>query len=213
MRDTRHEIRKIAIIFCLASLVSCLAPAADCLKYKRLPSLEIKVPGFSVSVVQPERGLDLLHGNVVATLAEEYEIEYGAEKASTGGWCVFIERVSATIGYTNFVIQIDKRHEKDSCEFNAIKEHEDEHVRAHLSVIEDGKKDIKQGLIDAADSVLPVFAETEKDFDRAMEEMEGELEARPEVKLLRQKLAAEQEIRNKKIDLGDKGRRIRACEN
>jgi hypothetical protein len=175
-----------------------------------LPSLEIKVPSFSMSVVQPDRKMDLLHGNVVSTLAEEYEISYGAQRAADG-YCVFIEHIAATIGYTDFVVQIDKRHPLNSCEWRAIKEHEDEHIRAHLSVIEDGEDDIRRSIAGAANSLMPVFAESEDEIDGAMDRLESELESQPQIRLMRQKLNAEQEIRNKKIDLDDKGWRIRAC--
>jgi hypothetical protein len=172
--------------------------------------LEIKEPRFSVSIVQPEKKMDLLHGNVVSTFAEEYEIEYGAQKTD-GGWCVFIEKIAAEIGYTDFVIQIDRRHRFDSCEWTAIKEHEDDHIHAHLSVIRDEKKDIELAVRSAANNILPVFAEDESDIEDAMNEMESELSSQPQIRLLRQKLAAEQEIRNKKIDLNDRGERIRKC--
>ena len=184
--------------------------AADCLRYKTLPSLKIKVPRFSVSIVQPDVPMNLLHGNVVATFAEEYEIEYGAEKTD-GGFCVFLERISASIGYTDFVVQIDRRHAFDSCEWHAIKEHEDEHIRAHLDVIDDEEAEIKSAVQSAADNIFPVFVASESGMDGAMDDMESELQAQPQLKLMRQKLNAEQEIRNKKIDLADKGTRIRQC--
>ncbi|MDR3208492.1 MAG: hypothetical protein LBT45_01435 [Rickettsiales bacterium] len=184
--------------------------ASECLQYKMLPSLEIKVPEFSVSIVQPEKKMDLLHGNVISTLSEEYEMSYGAQRVD-GGFCVFIEHISAAIGYTDFVVQIDKRHPFDSCEWHAIKEHEDEHIRAHLSVIDDGIEDMRRAIAGAANNMLPVFVENEDDIHNVMDDIEAELESQPQIKLMRQKLNAEQEIRNKKIDLNDKGWRIRAC--
>jgi hypothetical protein len=198
------------IFFHISCFISHVSFAGDCLQYKTLPSLKIKVPGFSVSIIQPDRPLNLLHGNVVATFAEEYEIEYGAQR-SNGGWCVFIENITAFVGYTDFVVQIDKRHPFDGCEFNAIKEHEDEHIRAHLSVIDDEKEEIEMSIMAAADNILPVFIENESDIERAMGDIESQLQEQPQIKLLRQKLNAEQEIRNKKIDLKDRGWRIRAC--
>ena len=195
--------------------------AGECLKYKTVPSLKIKVPAFSVSVVQPDRPMDLLHGNVVATFAEEYEIEYGAAKIGDngappetrrgGGWCIFIEGLAVEMGYTGFVVQIDRRHAPGSCEFDGIIEHEDEHINAHLSVVEDRQKDIRKAIAAAANNVLPVFVPDEDGIDGAMNDLEAELQNRPEVKLLRQKLAAEMEIRNKKIDMNDRGGRIRGC--
>ena len=200
---------KLLTVNCTLLTVPALA-TPDCLKYKTLPSLEIKVPRASVSVVRPERFMNLLHGNVVATFAEEYEIEYGAQKAD-GGYCVFIEGITAVIGYTDFIVQIDRRHETDSCEFAAVKEHEDEHIRAHLSVVEDGMGDIRSAISAAANGVLPVWVADEYGIDGAMAGLEEALSGRPQIRLLRQKLAAEREIRNKRVDLNDRGERFRRC--
>lgn len=186
------------------------ALASDCLKYKTSPSLEIKEPGFSISVVRPNRPMNLLHGNVVATFSEEYEIEYGAQKHD-GGWCVFIERIAVEMGYADFVVQVDWRHHPESCEFKNILEHEDEHIAAHLAVMRDERANIRNAIASAANNVLPVFANGADGIDHAMNELESELQNRPEINLLRQKLSAEREIRNKKIDLNDKGGRIKKC--
>ena len=156
--------------------------------------------------------MDLLHGNVVATLTEEYEIEYGAALSPKGeGWCVFIENIAVDFGFTDFIVQVDKRHHPESCEFNSILEHEDEHIAAHLSVIKDGQRNIKNAIAAAANNVLPMFVQSDDEIDNAMNELETELQNRPEIRLLRQKLTAEQEIRNKRIDMNDKGERFRAC--
>jgi hypothetical protein len=192
------------------SLVSSSVPADECLKYKTLPSLKIKVPSYSVSVVQPDRKMNLLHGNVVATMAEEYEIEYGARKID-GGYCVFIEHITATIGYTDFVVQIDRRHSPESCEFAGILEHEYEHIHAHLAVIDDEKKDIEGTIRASANNVLPLFVPGEDGIDGAMADLETALQNQPQILLLREKLVAAREIRDKKIDLNDKGDRIRDC--
>ena len=143
-----------------------------------------------------------MHGNVVATFSEAYQIEYGAAREGAG-WCVFIEHIMAEVGYTDFVIQIDRRHRFDSCEFNAIRDHENKHVRAYLSVIDDAKEDIKNSILAAAGTVLPIFVENEHGIDVAMDELEEKLQSRPQIRLMRQRLSAEQEIRNRRIDMHD----------
>jgi len=203
------------MIFYGASVIANGVSAGECMGRKKLPSLEIKDRKFSVSVVQPDEmvvpeGVGMLHGNVVATFSEGYEIEYGAERAGRG-WCIFIEHIAAVIGYTDFVIQIDKRHRFDSCEWAAIKDHEDEHIRAHLSVISDNRGEIKRAITDASAAMAPVFAADESGIDAAMDKLEKELASRPEIRLMRQKIAAEQEIKNKRVDQNDKGERIRRC--
>ena len=177
-----------------------LAKNNSCLEYKIVPSLEIKVPNYEISLSQPDKKMDLLHGDVVSTLIEEYEITFGA-KIVKDGYCVYIKNVTLNIGYTNFSIQIDKRHDPDSCAFEAIKDHENDHIKAHLSVIDDSMTDIKQAIKDASNNILPIFITDSSKIDSAMNELEYNFQNQPQIILMRKKLNAEQEIRNKKVDL------------
>ena len=153
----------------------------------------------------------MLHGNVVSKLAEEFEIGYKAEEQD-GGWCIFINSIIAIIGYTDFDIQIDKSYSPESCEFSMVKDHEYEHIRAHLSVIDDEQDDIKDFIRGAANNIFPIFVSKESEIDGAMDKIQDDLQSQPQLVLMRKKLNAEQEIRNKKIDLNDKGERLKMCE-
>lgn len=201
---------RISVICSLLTVTCSLLFAEDCISHKVIPRVNVVKPEYSISVAQPDGFMDLMHGSVVATMIEEFEIGFGVA-AVTGGWCIFINQINATIGYTDFVIEIDKRHKEGTCEFDAILEHEFEHVAAHLSVITDELAGIKAAVKNSGASVLPVFIEAETDIEDAIERLESRLQARPEIRLLRQKLAAEREIRNKKIDLADRGWRIERC--
>jgi hypothetical protein len=189
-----------------------IAKASDCDQYKVSPTISLEIPKSNVKVTQPEKHMDLLHGDVVSTLSEEYEIGYEIHKTDDGE-CVIIKSVKTIIGYTDFIVQIDKRNKPNSCEFNAVKEHEYEHINAHLSVIDDEKDEIRESVFGAANSVMPVFIENQNDVDGAMNDLEKSLQGQPQMGLMRKKLYAEQEIRNKKVDLNDKGERIQRCLN
>jgi len=196
------------ILPCFCSLP---AWANDCQRFRGAPLVRVREPDFSVSVESPKEEMNLLHGKVIATFSEEYEIDYNAEWDGDG-WCLYIDRITAVVGYTGFVIQIDRRHKFDSCEWHATKAHEDEHIRAHLSAVSENKDEIKQSVREAAAAILPLFVENESDLEIKMNEMQDELAGQPQIKILMQKLDAEQEIRNKKVDLGDKGWRINECQ-
>ena len=187
-----------------------LIHANDCTGFKTIPPVNITIPEHEIFIAQPDGFSDLLHGRVLATFSEQFEISYGVGEAN-GGWCLFIERIDATMGYTEFTVEIDQRHIKGSCEYDAILEHEFEHVAAHLSVITDEKPRIKQAVTNAAASILPVLIEYQSQIEGAMDRLEKHLQERPEIRLMRQKLAAEREIRNRKIDLEDRGWRIERC--
>ena len=51
--------------------------AADCLQFKKIPGVYINTPDWSKTVVQPHEQMNLWHGNVVATLVDNYQINGG----------------------------------------------------------------------------------------------------------------------------------------
>ena len=127
------------------------------------------------------------------------------------GYCVTLKSVFATVGYSDFLVQIDIRHQPDTCSYNAILSHEDEHIRAYLSVIDDYKKELKDSIYTAADSITPIFVRNASDIDAAITELNAELQAHPDLILIKQKIKAAEEIRNKRVDQHDTGETLRKC--
>ena len=190
----------------------CLMPcfADDCLSHKISPAVNVTVPKWTKSIVQPSKPMDYLHGNVTATFVEKFALSVEANPIENG-YCVVLTEVNASVGYTEFLVQIDVRHRPDSCGYNVTLSHENLHIEAHLSVISDGAGDIKRSVAAAAESVMPIFVLYGDDVDAALDKMERELQSHPDIVLSRQKIQAQQEIRNKKVDETDvAGQRIRA---
>ena len=184
--------------------------ADDCLIYKLKPHVDINIPSWKKTVVQPLQPMDILHGNVIATLVNEFELTTDITSIEDG-FCVSLKNVNTTIGYTDFLVQIDKSHKINSCSYNAILQHEDEHIRSYLSLIDDNKKLLKESVISAAESIIPVFVKTESDIESVMDKFNEELQNHPDIVLLKQHIRAEEEIRNKHIDLNDTGETLRKC--
>lgn len=182
----------------------------DCLAYKLSPKITLDTPVWSKEVVQPLRHMDLLHGNVIATLVDNYDIVADITNIEDG-YCVTLKSVFATVGYSDFLVQIDIRHQPDTCSYNAILSHEDEHIRAYLSVIDDYKKELKDSIYTAADSITPIFVRNTSDIDAAITELNAELQAHPDLILIKQKIKAAEEIRNKRVDQHDTGETLRKC--
>lgn len=182
----------------------------DCLNYKLNPIINIKSPVWQKTVVQPLKNMDVLHGNVIATLVDEFEIT-GDITSIEDGFCVALKNIDATIGYSDFMVQIDISHKPNTCSYNAILQHEDEHIRAYLSVIDDNKDLIKQSIKSAAESVVPVFIHNEKDMEGALDKLNNELQNHPDIILLKQQISAAEEIRNKNVDLNDTGETLKKC--
>lgn len=201
-------IKKILLLLILVLPLSSLAD--DCLNYKLNPIINIKSPVWEKSVVQPLKKMDILHGNVIATLTDEFEIT-GDITSIEDGFCVALKNIDVTFGYSDFLVQIDISHKLNTCSYNAILQHEDEHIRAYLSVIEDSQELIKQSIKSAADSIVPIFIKNEKDMEGALDKLNSELQNHPDIILLKQQIMAMEEIRNKHVDLNDTGETLKKC--
>ena len=166
--------------------VPCLA--IDCVEYKKIPGVFINVPDWSKTIVQPRQPMDLWHGNVIATLIDNYQLNANVIKVD-GGFCVGLKSVNAVVGYNDFVVQIDMRHVPDSCEYNAVLAHEDKHIKTYLSVIDDFKGDLQKSIYSAAQSIMPQFVRSRDDVDKVIELMNGQLQAHPDLVLIKQNLS------------------------
>lgn len=184
--------------------------ADDCLQYKTSPKIKIINTEWKQNVVQPEQPMDSLHGVVVASFDEEYDLQVSATPSDTG-YCVVLNELNATIGYTNFSINIDHSHKIDSCEYKMTLDHENEHISAYLQAFDGETENIKTSIGLAADSIMPVFVPSLDGVNSVLDKMQQELQSHPDVVLMKQKLDTQQEILNKKVDERDDGKRINLC--
>jgi hypothetical protein len=163
--------------------------AADCMKFKKSPIINIFKPDWKKTIVQPRTPMDLWHGNVIATLVDNYDITVEVDEVKDG-FCVWLKNVDATVGYNDFVIQIDIRHTPDTCAYDAILNHEDKHVNTYLSLIDDFNNDLKSSVFLAADSVMPVFVNKKDNINKAIDMIHIELQKHPDLILIKQKINA-----------------------
>lgn len=200
---------KLCLFFLFFFLPS-ISYADDCLGYKLTPNVNINTPSWEKNVVQPLQHIDVLHGDVIATLVDNYEITSDITSIEDG-FCVGLKNIDATIGYTDFLVQIDISHKPNTCSYNAVLQHEDEHIRAYLSVIDDNQDLIKQSIISAADSITPIFVHEQKDIESAIDKLNEQIQQHPDIILLRQRIKADEEIRNKHIDQNETGETLKKC--
>lgn len=192
------------------SLFALPALADDCLPYKLNPRIFLETPTWTKEVVQPLKEMDFLHGNVVATMVDNYDIVADITNIEDG-FCVALKSVEAVVGYNNFLVQIDIRHQPNTCSYDAVLSHEDQHIRAYLSVIDDYKKELQDSIYSAADSITPIFVRNQEDIDAAVSELNAELQAHPDLILIKQKIKAAEEIRNKRIDELNDSSALKKC--
>ncbi len=182
----------------------------DCLAYKLHPNVNIITPVWTKQVVQPLREMDLLHGNVIATMTDNYEIIADITQIEDG-YCVSLKSVDASVGYSDFLVQIDIRHIPDTCSYNAILTHEDEHIRAYMSIMDEFNNDLKKSIQIASDSITPIFVRDATDIDTAVDKMNEDLRSHPDLILIMQKIKAVEEIRNRRVDINDTGAALKRC--
>ena len=89
-----------------------------CVEYKLRPKITIKNPEYSKTVMQSHIQMDKLHGNVTATLVEDYDIGVDIIPVENG-YCVTLKDVYATIGYNDFMVKIDRSHIIGTCSYDA----------------------------------------------------------------------------------------------
>lgn len=172
-----------------------------CIEYKARPLVRIDKPDWVKKVGQPLKMMDLYHGNVVATLIDEYDIVVNVDELPNNeGFCVGIKDINAVIGYSDFLVKIDMRHKLDSCSYKTVLDHEGEHIQAYLSVIDDFQDDLKNSVYSAANSIVPVYVKNESDIGSAIDDLNSKLQTHPDLILVKQKISAEEELRNSKID-------------
>ena len=213
LKSKGHWIKSVLKHIGILSVFLCLpAFANDCVSYKMTPKITISVPTWTKEVVQPLDEMDLWHGNVIATMVDNYDIVADITSIEDG-FCVGIKQVDAEIGYSNFLVQVDIRHKPNSCSYDAVLAHEDQHIREYLSVIDDARMGLHSALYSAADSVMPIFVKDSLDIDLAIEQLNEKLQSHPELILIKQKIKSEEEIRNKKIDQNDMGESLKKCLN
>jgi len=196
-------------IICFLFIPFC-AYANNCVEYKKIPEINILKPVYKTSVASSNEPMDKFHANVVATLVEDYDIAVDIF-SSDGGFCVVLKSVDALIGYNDFSIKIDGSHQPNSCEYNAILNHEKKHIDAYLSVIDDLETDIKNSVFNSANSVMPIFVSSRDDIEFAIGDINQKMSEHSENILMKQKINAAMEIRNKRIDQNEDNHELKLC--
>lgn len=178
------------------------ADARDkCISFKTKPRVQINKPDWVKKVGQPLKMMDFYHGNVTATLVDEYDIIVNIDELpNNGGYCVGVKDINAIIGYSDFLIKVDMRHKQNSCGYKTVLEHESEHITAYLSVIDDFQDNLKKSVYSAANSIMPIHVKTESDIGSAIDEINYKLQNHPDVILVKQQISAAEELRNAKVD-------------
>ena len=203
-------MKKISIIFYLLSIILFAHSAKACIQHKQTPVINFSLPAYTIKVERIDLGGNL-HGMVSARFQESYTITVDAVPVRGGGYCVALTAVDARAGYTEFIIKIDKRYASGSCEYEIIMAHEMRHVNAYIDTISNFSDALASTIFNAANSVKPRKLCSGCDIDEIIDTMKYEIFSHPEMTLLRQRINATIEFKNRQIDAGHDHTQIARC--
>ncbi|MBL6941731.1 MAG: hypothetical protein ISR53_06185 [Rhodospirillales bacterium] len=128
---------------------------------------------------------------------------------SGGGYCAQPVSYDLTIGFSDFLVHIDRQYRRGSCEFAAIRDHEISHVTLFRSNLSRYMPIIRREARNAAASVRSV---TVRDPDSGAERLQDQMQRR--MNPLISKLNREADSSNARIDTPDSYRHVHMlCDN
>ncbi len=130
-------------------------------------------------------------------------IRYPAQKIT----CLWINRVEVNV-VMDPTIQIASEHEKGSCKYIAILEHESKHVAIDRAIIERYLQPVRNAAADAVQKVGMVGPKPDRTTDEYKEKMSGYIEG--EIKKVMDRMYAERVKRQQALDSREEYDRIAA---
>lgn len=78
-----------------------------------------------------------VHGLTHSSLGYNLGAAFDLLSLADGTWCLWPRRVDAELGYSETTVYIANAYRRDSCAFQAVLAHEEEHVAINAAVVED----------------------------------------------------------------------------
>jgi hypothetical protein len=89
-------------------------------------------------------------GLTVAELKTSVQTETTLQPISRKRYCAYLKRVSVTVSYGDFIVYIDRKYIRGSCEYRAIRDHEDTHVAIFRDKLNERALWLRQNITRAA---------------------------------------------------------------
>lgn len=129
----------------------------------------------------------------------ELGVSYGAQGRvfkHKDGYCAGVKKVDFYIGYDYFKVFVDKKYKRNTCEFKAVKLHEDEHVAIFNAAVEffapDIQKEIKKAVAEIRPEKVYSQARAQQVFDKQANEVLKKIQ--PLLKHVNKKIVEKQAI-------------------
>ncbi len=175
MKNYKSVVMAKKILIVLFSLF-CVntAFAGLCDEYKNRAEIKIQKSKWNVTVQPSDK--DLSHEAGYVNVQPYNSVVPGVSYSFNGKFfCVYLTSIEATVGFKDFEIIIDKKYEKDSCEYNAVLAHEKHHIKDAEDALENVFPDIEGALQEAVDSVEPIYTEDVYEVPYAIEKINNQV--------------------------------------
>lgn len=108
-------------------------------------------------------GSHVQHGRVRGLTHSQLSVKFSnallSSQLGSGRFCLALTEVTATLGYDRTTVYVDRKYRKGSCEFNAIMEHENQHVLFNRASLAQSAPKIKAALEEAVPKANPLIVE------------------------------------------------------
>ena len=114
----------VNVLFSVTSTLFCVndAFAGVCDKFKKSPEINLEKSDWDIIIKPSDEDLWPIGGFVnvrpFSSLTPNIGYVFNGKY-----YCVFLNNIDATVGFRDFEITIDKKYDKDSCEYNAVLDH------------------------------------------------------------------------------------------
>lgn len=166
-------VKKIIVFLsCLCFFDSVIAGPCD--EYKKSPEIKLEKAEYDINIKPSDRDLWPLGGYV--TIRPFSYIGPNIGYVFNGKYyCVFLNYVEAKVGFRDFEITIDKKYEEGSCEYDAVLDHENQHIADSVDALDNVFSRVKDALYEAADAVEPIYLEEADDVPYAVEKIQKQV--------------------------------------
>ena len=165
-------------------------PKSEILNYEKLKN-PMATLGFTLANFSIEYDFDL----------EKYQVD--------GGVCLVLSKLNFVIGYKNIDVLIDDKYKQNSCEYNAVKEHEQGHINIYKNELKYYGKLITNELKDIAFYIKPMFFQTSVSGKKMENEIQNAVFENQNIKLLKNKLKQTLIAENQNYDSSEEYKRVK----
>ena len=200
--------RIFIILSCLCFIDSAIADVCD--EYKKDQEITLKKADWDVVIKPSDKDLWPRGGFITVQPFSSFSPKIGYV-FNGKYYCVFLDSMDAEVGFHDFKITIDKKYAQDSCEYNAVLEHEKHHMTDSENAFNNIFPKIKDALQNAVNSVKPIYVENADDVPYAFEKIQNQIMGYKQLKDLVEEFKQQQEQDANHLD-GAPDEHLQKCE-